>query len=659
MLRLLMFLLSLNVGCAHTGRGVVGGVAGPAQVTVPVYRNPVSADKLFVEVRLHDGTPRLFLLDTGSALSMVSRDVALELGVPLRPRSSTLVGIAGATSWVGTTLPELRIGRLSLREQDVAVGIKGVPTHVGLVPLDGILGNDVLKHFRVELDYPAQSMTLARDDESGGDGVSVPLFFDGQHAKVQVQLTARNEEGRTVHQPALLDLDTGATGLVLMGPSSRGLKDVAGPGQKRFSGAGSNGPVDLDARGVPVVTTQVGGLRIERPVEAQWVASTRPTHRVAEQMPGLLGYELLRSHRLVIDYPKKRFALRPSQEAVDPVDVHQWYIDRGGARGDEVERVRSLFVLGKTDEGRARLERIADRRRADPGAVTMLARIERREGKVHVAADRLSRLAVRDLIDTGEINASVNSLWLAGNREAAIEQATMATVLQPDSPLAWLSLADAEVASGNPGKARRAMQRVIDIEANPSAHLIRRGVIALVDGDVDGALARLRDHIRQDPSDGYGHWLYAQVAQGEERRAMAMADLEAIDDGVESAQAPFDFLAAAWRVLGDSRRASEHYMAGLERDCSRARSEASRFNCEAWYQAMVGSELDDAERKVSIALERYPGRAEFLDTLAVVRGAAGNATGARDASWEAARHSPDDVYLFTQAIRFEAALTED
>ena len=657
--RLLTLLLPLTIGCAHTGRSAVGEVAGPAQVTVPVYRNPVAADKLFVEVRLHDGIPRLFLLDTGSALSMVSRDVALELGVPLRPRSSTLVGIAGATSWVGTTIPELRIGRISLREQDVAVGIKGVPTHVGLVPMDGILGNDVLKHFRVELDYPAQSMTLARDPAKASDDVSVPLFFDGQHAKVQVQLTARNDEGRTVHQPALLDLDTGATGLILMGPSSRGLKDVAGPGRKAFSGAGAAGPVDLDARGVPVVTTQVGGLRIERPVLAQWVASERPTHRVAEQMPGLLGYEILRNHRLMIDYPSKRFALRPSQEDVDHVDVHQWYIDRGGARANEVERVRSLFVLGKTDEGRARLERIADRRRADPEAVTMLARIERREGKVQVAADRLSRLAVRDLIDTGEINASVNSLWLAGRYEAAVEQATMATVLQPESPLAWLSLADAEVASGNTGKARRAMQRVIDIEANPSAHLVRRGVIALIDGDVDGALARLRDHIRQDPRDGYGHWLYAQLAQGEERRAMASADLTAISERAETTQVPFDFLAAAWRILGEPERASELYSAGLERDCSRARSEASRFNCEAWYQAMVGSDLEDAERKVSKALERHPGRAEFLDTLAVVREAAGNAAGARDASWEAARHSPDDVYLFTQALRFQAALTED
>ena len=37
-----------------------------------------------------------------------------------------------------------------------------MPTHVGKVPMDGILGNDVLKHFRVE-QLPRLSMTLAGD----------------------------------------------------------------------------------------------------------------------------------------------------------------------------------------------------------------------------------------------------------------------------------------------------------------------------------------------------------------------------------------------------------------------------------------------------------------------------------------------------------------
>ena len=123
MLRYMSLFLALSTGCAHTGRTAETAFTGPASVTLPLYRNPVVQDKLFVEVRLHDGTPRLFLLDTGSSLSMVSRAVALELGIQLQPRTSTLVGVAGATSWVGGTLPEVRLGRFTLRDQAVAVGV--------------------------------------------------------------------------------------------------------------------------------------------------------------------------------------------------------------------------------------------------------------------------------------------------------------------------------------------------------------------------------------------------------------------------------------------------------------------------------------------------------------------------------------------------------
>jgi len=590
---------------------------------------------------------------------MVSRDLALELGVKLEPRSSTLVGMAGSTSWIGATIPELRLGRFKLPEQQVAVGVKGIPTHVGLVPLDGILGNDVLKHFQVELDYPGQSITLHRPDTITHPDSVVPLFFDGQHPKVQVQLTARNAEGRTVHQPALLDIDTGATGLILMGPSTRGLKSVATSSTTSLSGVGSSSPVSVDSRAVPIVSAQFGGQRVERPVQARWLGADRASHRVAEQMPGLLGYDLLRDSKILIDYPAKRLAVVHSPAGVDAVDVHRWYIARGGAKTSDLERVRALFMLGEQDAGRQRLERVAGKRKAEPAAVAMLARIERREGSIDKAAQRLSHLSVRDLIDTGEIISSVNSLWLAGRSEEAVKQAKMATILQPESSIAWLALSDAQLAAGHTSEARRAMQTVIDIEANPSAHLLRRGIIAMIDGDQDGALAHLREHIRMVPHDGYGHWLYAQVARGPERRALASADLTAVSTDLNPQQLPMDFLAAAWRLLGDTSLSDELFEAGQERDCRRARTEASQQNCEAWYLAMRGQDLGDAATKVTSALEAHPGRAEFLDTLAVVRDASGDAEGAREASWEAARHSPDDVYLFTQAIRFQAALTAD
>ena len=398
---------------------------------------------------------------------------------------------------------------------------------------------------------------------------------------------------------------------------------------------------------------------MERPVEARWIGAERPTHRVAEQMPGLLGYELMCEFWVFLDYPAKRLAVSKPDERREAVDIHRWYIDRGEARTNDLERVRALFVLGQTDAGRQRLERIADRRKVNPAAIAMLARLERREGQADQAAKRIQRLSVRDLIDTGEIISSVNSMWLSGRIDAAVEQATTATILQPESSLAWLSLSDAFLAAGETGRARRAMQTVIELEANPAAHLLRRSVIAIIDQDKDGALSHLRDHLRNRPTDGYGYWLYAQVAQGAERRAMASADLAAAARALSEPQQPMDFMAAAWQILGDPEQSGQFYEAGLRRDCGRALNEASQNNCEAWYQAMLGQDLGEAEVKINSALSSSPGRAEFLDTLAVVLHARGNAQGARDASWAAARHSPDDVYLFTQALRFQAALSTD
>ena len=93
---------------------------------------------------------------------------------------------------------------------------------------------------------------------------------------------------------------------------------------------------------------------------------------------------------------------------------------------------------------------------------------------------------------------------------------------------------------------------------------------------------------------------------------------------------------------------------GLERDCNAATTAPSRINCEAWYQSMTGYRLDEARKKVTLALDTHPDRAEFLDTLAVILEAKGDVSGAQQASIRAAQSAPDDLYLLTQALRLNA-----
>ena len=94
---------------------------------------------------------------------------------------------------------------------------------------------------------------------------------------------------------------------------------------------------------------------------------------------------------------------------------------------------------------------------------------------------------------------------------------------------------------------------------------------------------------------------------------------------------------------------------GLTRDCSKASDKASQQNCTAWYHALARTDLEKAEQLVETALAKRPHRAEYLDTLAVVLEAQGRHSDAREAAWKAALQVPDDVYLFTQALRLNSA----
>jgi cytochrome c-type biogenesis protein CcmH/NrfG len=114
-------------------------------------------------------------------------------------------------------------------------------------------------------------------------------------------------------------------------------------------------------------------------------------------------------------------------------------------------------------------------------------------------------------------------------------------------------------------------------------------------------------------------------------------------------------MAAAWRLVGDGERAKKLKEAGFQRDCTKPPTPQSKDNCQAWYQALVHLQLDDARTRIDRALKEDPQRAEFLDTLAMVLEAQGHLAAARDAAVAAARLAPDDVYLLLQAARLSKA----
>lgn len=640
-------------GCSHRRAATSGAISGPKLAELPLYRNPISADKIFVEARLADGKPRMFLIDTGSALSVLSRSVALELDLALEPRAGSLVGIGGSTSWSGAQLDSLRLGPYTVRDLKVAVGVTGVPAQVGIVPLAGIIGNDVLGQFELSVDYPGGTMQLARPGESVIPDTAVALFFNGQHPFVKTTLTARNDAGLTVKQPVLLEVDTGARGLLLRGVSHQRLEAASSQGSDTLSGVGSAHPFTRPTLRVPVAELPIGGVVIDRGLIATWIDHDRPTRRHAPELPGLVGYAALKNHRVILDYPGKRFALVPSLNPEPIVDVHSWFLRRGDPT--HLERVKSLIVLGRTAEAERHLSRLARNPNDHPEAAILFARMLRNSGQIHQAQHALENVPMRAMATSGEIVAFVNTLWLQGDSEKAKHTAQLATALEPTEVASWIAAADIQLSNGNVSKARKAIAEAVDLAGDPNSFGSRRALIAWIDGDVDGALTHLRRMVQTIPKSGYPQWLYARFADTSDRRSLAAHDLKLAEDKVHPSDRPFDFAAGAWAIIGDRDRSQELLQKGLQRDCANARSDPSRDNCTAWYQVLAGASPDEAEALVRGALATQPNRSEYLDTLAMILEAQGRITEARKTSWLAALQQPTDAYLVTQALRLQHA----
>ena len=155
---------------------------GPEIVEVDLLRSGAGSPKVFVQALLPDGEPGLFMVDTGADISVLSAATAERLDLDIMRGFGQVAGISAVTSMDGANLPHLRIGEAIVRDVEVAVGVPGVPETFAMMPLDGILGNNVWQHFTLEIDYRANMMLLHQPGS-----VRVPkrrsarMRFDGGH----------------------------------------------------------------------------------------------------------------------------------------------------------------------------------------------------------------------------------------------------------------------------------------------------------------------------------------------------------------------------------------------------------------------------------------------------------------------------------------------
>ncbi|HEX2078912.1 MAG TPA: aspartyl protease family protein [Longimicrobium sp.] len=305
------------------------GAQGPASadrslpVTVPVER---SGSTLFVPVRIAGSEPRWFILDTGANVCVIDGAGAARMGLPLDTMETRGQG-AGAggvrVRWIADAARvRLEVPGLAFTCERIAViDLSGTPGITGR-PVDGILGYSFFAPYVVEVDYDAEVLRL-HDPASyvySGGGDTVALTFRRNLPYV----TARIAAGGAAPRDRELLLDTGSEdavddSLVLHAADRREVTGGVGLGQEYRA---TLGRLDSVAIG-PFTFRQVPGV-------APGVA--------------LVGGEVLRRFRLVLDYGRGRMYLEPNEHLHDSFNALpfggglelRWDAAAAGARVHEV-----------------------------------------------------------------------------------------------------------------------------------------------------------------------------------------------------------------------------------------------------------------------------------------------------------------------------------
>lgn len=286
-------------------------VSGDSALKIPL---EIDNNIILMLVRVNGSQPLKFIFDTGASASLLNQSKATELGLKAKGRAS------GDATGGKIQVSLIRGVSLSVEGAEVSnqtIASMRIPTPPGF-EFDGIVGFDFINQFVVEIDYRSKTMNLynPRTYTYSGSGEVIPLILDGRripHAHANLSL-----EGRTPVR-AELEVDTGADGtFVINTPFVRkhGLlaavpKTVAAD----RNGAGGQQKV-LVGRAKSV---QLGRFIIKDPPVA--LSFDTEGSGASEESDGVIGGEVFRRFKLILDYSRKRMILEPNEDFDDPFDI--------------------------------------------------------------------------------------------------------------------------------------------------------------------------------------------------------------------------------------------------------------------------------------------------------------------------------------------------
>jgi predicted aspartyl protease len=267
---------------------------------------------LFIPVTV-ECRERLWILDTGASITVISRKFADELGI--EPQGEMQGAGAGGNVTVGfATLPAFSIKGIEFDAQQVAVIDMDQLNRLFGFETAGILGFDFLSRFVTRIDYANELVSFYDPDRYSYSGGGTPLdaHIKGSTFEVQASLDGR-ATGTWL-------FDVGATGLSMETPHAMRL----GYGDRKgVIGLGAGAGATFESKWVVCDSINLAGFSLLKPRMDFIIGASGD--QAAPDMFGLLGNRLFRNFVVYCDYKNERVVLEKGADFNRP-----WPEDHSG-----------------------------------------------------------------------------------------------------------------------------------------------------------------------------------------------------------------------------------------------------------------------------------------------------------------------------------------
>jgi predicted aspartyl protease len=257
---------------------------------------------ILLPVHVNDRGPFDFILDTGAGTSLLSTDLAKQLDVKILG-SKEGQSAGGKVSVSLAKVDSLAVGESRLGGVDAGVVDLGYLAKTIGAKIDGDLGYNFLRHFRVTIHYRDSEIRLE-------DPKRIESLARGAQTEVPIRLAAPAKPLILVDVhlngagPFQFAIDTGTSTTAISPKLARQLKVAASP-----VGPGTTGGAPVDFSAGSLQSFQLGGAKIDNMAVIVADFFEMLSSAVGVELDGIVGYNFLRNYKVVIDYPGETLTL--------------------------------------------------------------------------------------------------------------------------------------------------------------------------------------------------------------------------------------------------------------------------------------------------------------------------------------------------------------